>query len=339
MLQKLRQDVGSVRKEIRAEKITHRRRVELGEILGEFPLRIAPGEVGVALRVARLREFLHHLGLCESLAQENRVRVFRLHLGDDPFPKSDGLRVGIVHAEDFHAMAAPEKNHIAELVPEGAPVGIVEIQRIDILVFFRRVLGILDRAVGTLEKPLGMLVDIRVVGRAIDREVERDLQATLLDLGDEPVEILERAEFRRDIFVSTAVDSMATVADRVGHTGLAGLAGRGVVAPLAVRFADRMDRRKINHIEPHRLGVIDAAEAIAEGRARVGLALGGTRKKFIPRRKGRPFTVHPHRMKRLRRCGNRAIGVDHHQRAKTRIVREGVGFVRIGSTHFLGELF
>ena len=247
--------------------------------------------------------------------------------------------MGIVHAEDFHAMAAPKENHIAELVPKGAPVGIVEIQRIDILVFFRRVLGILDRAVGTLEKPLGMLVDIRVVGRAIDREVERDLQATLLDLADEPVEILERAEFRRDILVPSAVDSLPTVADRIGHTGLSGLAGRGIVAPLAVRFADRMDRRKINHIEPHRLGVIDAAEAIAEGRARVGLALGGTRKKFIPRRKGRPLTVHPHRMKRLGRCGNRAVGVDHHQRAKIRIVREGVGFVRIGGSHFLGELF
>ena len=184
-----------------------------------------------------------------------------------------------------------------------------------------------------------MLVDIRVVGRAIDREVERDLQATLLDLGDEPVEILERSEFRRDILVPAAVDSLKTIADRVRHTGLAGLAGRGIVAPLAVRFADRVDRRKINHIKPHRFGVIDAAEAIAEGRARIGLALGRARKKFIPRRKGRPFTVHPHGMKRLGRRGNRAIGVDHHQRAKIRIVREGVGFVRIGGAHFLGELF
>ena len=160
-----------------------------------------------------------------------------------------------------------------------------------------------------------------------------------MDFANEPVEILERAEFRRDILVPATIHSLPTVANCVGNARLAGLAGGGVVSPLAVRLADRMDRRKINHIESHRLRVIDAAEAIAEGRARVGFPLRRAREKFIPRRKGCPLAVHPHGMKRLGGCGNRAVGVNRHERAKIGVVRQSVGLVRIGGAHFLRELF
>ena len=55
----------------------------------------------------------------------------------------------------------------------------LEVERIDVLVFLRRVLGVLDAAVGALAEPLGMRLDVRMVGRALERDVERDLDAVL----------------------------------------------------------------------------------------------------------------------------------------------------------------
>ena len=52
----------------------------------------------------------------------------------------------------------------------GSPSSVV-----DVLVALGRVLGVLQRAVGAPVEPFGMLGEPRVVGRALDREVERDL--------------------------------------------------------------------------------------------------------------------------------------------------------------------
>src|SRR2546422_7407208 len=54
------------------------------------------------------------------------------------------------------------------------------------------------RAVGTAEEPLRVLGDPRVVGRALDREVERHLEAEAARALDEPVEVVEGAELRVD---------------------------------------------------------------------------------------------------------------------------------------------
>ena len=56
----------------------------------------------------------------------------------------------------------------------------LEVERIDVLVLLRRVLGVLHRAVGPPAEPLRMLLHVRVVGRALERDVERDLDAALL---------------------------------------------------------------------------------------------------------------------------------------------------------------
>src|SRR2546427_3677100 len=48
--------------------------------------------------------------------------------------------------------------------------------------------SVLDRAVGTVEEPLRVLGDPRVVGRALDCEVERHLEAEAARALDEPVE-------------------------------------------------------------------------------------------------------------------------------------------------------
>jgi hypothetical protein len=62
----------------------------------------------------------------------------------------------------------------------------MEIDRVDILILFRRVFRVFDGAIGAMEKPLGMFANIGVVGGALNREVECDLDAAIASLTDEP---------------------------------------------------------------------------------------------------------------------------------------------------------
>jgi hypothetical protein len=72
-----------------------------------------------------------------------------------------------------------------------------------------------------------------MIGRAIDREIERDLEAARVDFLHQPVEIFERPEFGRDVLVAAAVRAiLVPIADGVRHARLARFAGHGVVAPL-----------------------------------------------------------------------------------------------------------
>ena len=68
-----------------------------------------------------------------------------------------------------------------------------------------------------------------MVGRALDGEIERDLQAVLVAGRDQPAEIGERAELRMDRIVA-AIGR----ADRVEAAGIAGLGRQRIVAALAV---------------------------------------------------------------------------------------------------------
>src|SRR5207245_4949315 len=65
---------------------------------------------------------------------------------------------------------------------------------VDVLVALGRVLCVLERAVGAAVEPLRMLLEPRVVRRALEGEVERDLDTELLGTRDEPIEVLDRAE-------------------------------------------------------------------------------------------------------------------------------------------------
>ena len=84
----------------------------------------------------------------------------------------------VVDPEDLDAVPDPELEDRAQLVPQGLPVLGLEVERVDVLVFLRRVLGVLDGAVGALAEPGRVLADERVVGRDLERDVERDADAT-----------------------------------------------------------------------------------------------------------------------------------------------------------------
>src|SRR6516165_4800889 len=85
-----------------------------------------------------------------------------------------------------------------------------------------------------------------MVEGALDREVERDLEAMLGCGVLQSSEVRERAQSR----VKRIVAAFGA-ADRVGATGVVRARLQGVVAALAMRGADRMDRREIKDVEAH----------------------------------------------------------------------------------------
>ena len=70
----------------------------------------------------------------------------------------------IIDAKNTHPLADPVQHDAFELLPQGLPRLAFKIQRVNVLILFRWILGILNRAVGTLNEPLGMLLDVRMVG-------------------------------------------------------------------------------------------------------------------------------------------------------------------------------
>ena len=148
-------------------------------------------------------------GRVNASDEEDHARVDRAHLGDQPLPERQRLRVRVVDAEDPHAVRDPVEDDVAERRPEPLPVLAVEVDVVDVLVALRRVLRVLQRPVGPAVEPLRVLLQPRVVGRALDREVERDLEPELARRGDEAVEVLDRPELRVDRGVAAVL-----VADR-----------------------------------------------------------------------------------------------------------------------------
>ena len=114
---------------------------------------------------------------------------------------ANGFVCGLSTRKIVHAVADPELEDVAARRPQRDPVLVPrrpELDRVDVLVLLRRVLGVADRAVGPLAEPLGMVPDPRVVGAALEGVVEGDLHAERLGLLAERDEVVERAELGVD---------------------------------------------------------------------------------------------------------------------------------------------
>ena len=128
--------------------------------------------------------------------------MLALNLADEPLPEGERLGVRVVDAEDRDAVADPEQQDVATRVPERLPVVAPEVERVDVLVLLRRILRVLDRSVGADVEPVVMLLHPGMIGRALQRVVERDLEAESARRVHEPIEVGERAEGRVDRRVS-----------------------------------------------------------------------------------------------------------------------------------------
>ena len=159
-----------------------------------------------------------------------------------------------------------------------APVVGVEVDVVDVLVALRRVLGVLDRAVGAAVEPLRMLAQPRVVGRALDREVERELDARR----SRPR--ATRASKSPSVPSSGCTASWPPSSAPIAH-GLPGSprpASSALFRPLRFVTPDRVDRRQVDDVEAE-LGQLrqhlgDAAEAAPR-----------TREQLVPGAEARPL--------------------------------------------------
>ena len=92
---------------------------EVVDVLGQLPARVLPGEVGVGLAEAELREGGQLRPPGEGLGEEDHVRVGGADLGDQPLPERQRLGVRVVDAEDADAALDPEQDDRRGAPPRG----------------------------------------------------------------------------------------------------------------------------------------------------------------------------------------------------------------------------
>src|SRR5215469_2800542 len=183
-----------------------------------------------------------------------------------------------------------------------------------------------------MKEPLGMLFHIGMIRRAVDREIEGDFHASRTNLTDQPVEVVKRPKLRFDRFVATKL-----AADRVRHTGISLLTRDRVIFALPFGKPDRMNRRKIDHVEPHRFRIVNPAEAITELRSGVRLSFRGTRKEFVPSSEQCLRTVYDDRNIRLKLGPKVEVRPRHHQSAQFRVLGQLSAKVSIGTLKLFGK--
>ena len=284
VLQVLVQDIRRIGEEIRTKVLADVCQGELGGIFSELLRRVPPREVCVRLGEACFGEVAHHLGTRERFRQEDRLRVLTPDLGERPRPEAQRLGVWVVDAEDRHAVADPELDDLLQLGPQRLPGVRLEVDRVDVLILLGGVLGVLDRAVRPSPEPFRVLPDPGMIGRGLVGQIERDLEVLPARGLDEAIEIRHGAEPRLYRRVAARLR-----ADRPRTAGIIRFRLQRVVPALAKAPADRMNRREIQHVEPHGPDVRQEGGCLVECRAALRIRAGGTRKHLVPRAETRAF--------------------------------------------------
>ena len=120
------------------------------------------------------------LGRVNASAQKDDLGMLPPDVVDHPIPERERFRVRVVDPEEQDSLVDPEADRISERDPErGLRALCVEVEIDDVLVFFRRVLCVTDRPVGSPGEPFGMLLKPGVIGRGLDGEIEGDLEIEL----------------------------------------------------------------------------------------------------------------------------------------------------------------
>ena len=156
----------------------------------------------------------------------------------------NGLVCGLSTRKNLMPASTQWHDDVAPRLPQLAPGRRVPVEVVDVLVALGRVLGVLERAVGALLEPLRVVLEPRVVGRGVEREVERDVHPVLARRGGERADVVHRAELGVDGVVAALL-----AADRVRRAGVVRAGGERVVAALARLDADRVDGREVEDVE------------------------------------------------------------------------------------------
>ncbi|MNF30617.1 hypothetical protein D3C84_113620 [compost metagenome] len=336
-MQECRVDVRRVNKEIRPVAFAPRRFIQLSEIRRQLSLAVAPGEIGVALRVTDLAQPRHHRRRGERFGEEDHFRVQRANIGDQPLPERQWFGVRIVDAKDLHALFDPANNDVAQLDPQARNgVRRIEVDVDDVLIFLRRILRVFDRAVRAPVEPARMLLEPRVILGTLNGEVEGDFQTVIGGGSDQSTEVLASAELRVNGFVAAL---LAT--DGIRAAGIIGAGGQGIVAPLAMGAANRVDRREIEYVEAHVLNHWQTRVHIVKSAMTVGIVGDRARKQFVPTGKFGQFAFDVYREFRTDAQVGTVIGLSHQLRtARVQEQRDLLGFEQPGQFMVQrGELF
>ena len=105
-----------------------------------------------------LAELFIRLGRVNASAKKITSGCVALHVAIIHSQNANGFVCGLSTRKVVHAVLDPEQQHVAARVPEALAIVAPEVQRIDVLILLRRILGVLDRAVRTNEEPVGMLL-------------------------------------------------------------------------------------------------------------------------------------------------------------------------------------
>src|SRR5262245_15884259 len=97
--------------------------------------------------------------------------------------------MGVVDSKGAYPLVDPKQYSVAQLFPQSSPIRIVEIDIDDVLVFLRWVLSVFNCTIRPETEPLRMLAHPGVIGSALDREIERHLEAERSRRADEAAEI------------------------------------------------------------------------------------------------------------------------------------------------------
>src|SRR6266436_4727881 len=95
---------------------------------------------------------------------------------------------------------------------------------------------------------------------------------------DEVIEIVERPKRRLDRHVAPG-----RAANRPWTAGTAGGRHQGVVRPLAMGQANRLNRREIRYVETHVADITQARLGLAQSPVPSGLRSTRAREEFVPR--------------------------------------------------------
>ena len=158
----------------------------------------------------KLGQPVHDLGPRECLGQKQHFRMVALDLRDHPLPERKRLGVRIVDAKDRHALADPVVEDGLQLLPHPVPVFALEIEGINVLIFLGRILRVLNRAVGPLLEPVLVLLHVGMIGRRLERNVQRDGQIRArFAFATKLLKSVHRAQIRMNRFVPAFAEPIA----------------------------------------------------------------------------------------------------------------------------------
>ncbi len=253
----------------------------------------------------------------EGLRQKDDLRVCDFDLVDQPFPETQWLGMGVVDAEDAHALLGPEADHALELLPEGLPVRRIKVKGINVLIFLGRIFRILDGAIGAPPEPLRVLPHIGMIGGALEGDVESYLYPILPSCGNQASEIVQGPKLW--------MDSCMPAGGRSNGPGTAWIIGGGhggIVLALAVDLANRMNGREIEDVKTHTRQIGQTCLTILECPVLAWQRRAGARKHLVPGAEAGLVTVHHHRELTWGGSGKTAVRIQGHQRAYGLVLQE-----------------